>query len=168
MDTYFFQVPGESSSSMGKISSLPASISNMITNLDKTENELKLPIGPTSSNPGPILFKVAAIAVKLLVKSRLSSDISKTEKANINIYDIKNTLVERNTSCSILFPLNFNILTLRLCIRKDNSLPNALNKIMIRDNLMLPQVLPAHAPVNIRRNRTVFEKVGQLLKSTVA
>ena len=95
---YFLQVLGVNNKSIGKISSLPASMSNIMTSFDKSENELKLPIGPTRSSPGPMLFKVAATAVKVDVKSKLSKDTSKTEIANINIYVTKKTLVERITS----------------------------------------------------------------------
>ena len=69
--------------SIGMISSLPASISNIRMNLEKTENSEKFPVGPTISRPGPILFSVAAIAVKFVVKSKPfklnnSSDPTKT------------------------------------------------------------------------------------------
>ena len=56
--------------SIGMISSLPASISNIRMNLEKTENSEKFPAGPTISSPGPILLSVAAIAVKFVVKSK--------------------------------------------------------------------------------------------------
>ena len=64
---------------MGKISKRPASISNINTYLEKTEKFAKLPVGPTISSPGPILFSVAATAVKLEVKSKLSTLINKRE-----------------------------------------------------------------------------------------
>ena len=42
----------------------------------------KFLLGPTSSSPGPILFIVAATAVKLVVMSHPSIDTSRTEKEN--------------------------------------------------------------------------------------
>lgn len=70
----------------GKISSLPASISKISTHFARGENREKFPVGPTSSRPGPILFKVAATAVKLVVKSYASSPSIRTEPAKIKIY----------------------------------------------------------------------------------
>ena len=67
---------------MGRISSLPASISNIRIYFEKTENCEKFPHGPTISSPGPILFKVAVTAVKFVVKSnplRLISNIDMTK-----------------------------------------------------------------------------------------
>ena len=69
--------------SIGKISSLPASISNINTYLENVENIAKFPVGPTSSKPGPMLFRVAATAVKFVTKSKLSKLISSTEPAKI-------------------------------------------------------------------------------------
>ena len=92
--TYLFHVAGEKSRSIGMISNLPANISNIITNFDKTEKSPKLPMGPTFPSPGPILLSVAATAVTLLVKSKLSKEMSKVDMANIKILEIKNTLME--------------------------------------------------------------------------
>lgn len=61
----------------GKSSSLPASIVKESTYLDSAENCEKLPVGPTSPSPGPVLFKVAATLVKVVRKSKLSSDTIK-------------------------------------------------------------------------------------------
>ena len=83
--TYFFQVFGVNKRIKGKISSLPASIAIDMTIFDKSEKAPKLPIGPTIPSPGPTLFKVAAIAVKLVVKSKLSSEIRRTDAAKIKI-----------------------------------------------------------------------------------
>lgn len=81
---YFFQVLGDNNSRIGKISSLPANILKIITNFDRLEKSPKFPMGPTISKPGPILFKVAAIAVKVEVKSKLSKLTINKEPANIN------------------------------------------------------------------------------------
>lgn len=68
---------------MGKISSLPASMSNIRTNFDRSDSWEKLHVGPTAPMPGPILLKVAATAVKQEVKSRLSRLTTRTEAAKI-------------------------------------------------------------------------------------
>ena len=70
---------------MGNISSLPANILNINTIFDISEKEEKFPVGPTTSNPGPILLSVANTAVKLVVKSKLSRDTISSEEANIII-----------------------------------------------------------------------------------
>ena len=66
----FLHVVGWKRISIGIISSLPASISNIKMNFEKTENSEKFPTGPTISSPGPILLRVAAMAVKFVVKSK--------------------------------------------------------------------------------------------------
>ena len=71
-------------------------------------------MGPTFPSPGPILLSVAATAVTLLVKSKLSKEMSKVDMANIKILEIKNTLMERIVSCSIFLLSNFSTLTLLL------------------------------------------------------
>ena len=57
------------SRSIGKSSSLPASILNIRTSFEGIEKKLKLQVGPTSESPGPILFIVADTAEKLVIKS---------------------------------------------------------------------------------------------------
>lgn len=84
--------------STGKSSSLPASISNIRTHLEKGLNRLKFWVGPTSSNPGPMLLKVAATAVKFVVKSYPSMLMAKTDKKNSTKYTEINALVERSVS----------------------------------------------------------------------
>ena len=69
----FRQVLGRNKSSIGRISSLPASISKVRTILLKSEYALKLQVGPTAARPGPMLLKVAATAEKFVVKSKSSA-----------------------------------------------------------------------------------------------
>lgn len=64
---------------MGNSSKRPASISNIRTYLEKLEKMEKFCVGPTISKPGPILFNVAATAVKLVVKLNSSILISSKE-----------------------------------------------------------------------------------------
>lgn len=61
---YFRQSDGENKSSIGKSSKRPASMSKVKTILETSGNEPKLLTGPTTSKPGPILFKQEAIAEK--------------------------------------------------------------------------------------------------------
>ena len=61
-------------------------ISTILENILKHE---KLPVGPTSSRPGPILFSVVVTAVKFVIMSFPSKVIIKSEKQNSSIYVIK-------------------------------------------------------------------------------
>ena len=83
---YFFQVVGEKRISIGNSSSLPANISNIKISFDGTEKNAKLPVGPTASSPGPILFMVAVTAVKLVTRLCPSSDSNRSEAVNTTIY----------------------------------------------------------------------------------
>ena len=60
--------------SNGKSSSLPASMSNIKTNLLSGEKRLKFCVGPTRFKPGPMLFMVVATAVKFVIRSLTFSD----------------------------------------------------------------------------------------------
>ena len=62
----FFQVSGENSTKMGKISSRPSSISSISTSLLKVLKMEKLQVGPASSRPGPMLFRQDRTAEKLV------------------------------------------------------------------------------------------------------
>lgn len=81
----FFHVYGLNKSRIGKSSNLPASISKIRTIFDRTEKSAKLPVGPTTSSPGPMLFKQAITAVKLVVESKLSREIRNTETTSVMI-----------------------------------------------------------------------------------
>ena len=74
---------GANSRSIGKTSRRPASISNIITHFDMAEKPEKLPVGPTAPSPGPMLLKVAATAVKFVVKSKLSRLTITVERTKI-------------------------------------------------------------------------------------
>ena len=65
----FLQVEGVNSRSIGKSSSLPASISNISTSFVGTEKNAKLRVGPTKENPGPTLLRVALTAEKPVIRS---------------------------------------------------------------------------------------------------
>lgn len=74
---------GINNNNIGYISNLPANMSSISTIFDNTENCAKLPVGPTTLSPGPILLNVAATDVKLVTASKLSKLIIKSETINI-------------------------------------------------------------------------------------
>lgn len=78
-----FQITGWNRISIGNSSSLPASMSKIRTYLEKGEKKPKFSVGPTNSNPGPILLIHAATAVKFVVKSFWSKEMAKIETAQI-------------------------------------------------------------------------------------
>ena len=59
---FLLHTPGESMKRIGKISRRPSSISIDITNFENGVKELKFPVGPTTSRPGPMLLNVAMTA----------------------------------------------------------------------------------------------------------
>ena len=80
-----FQVLGVNKSKTGNNSSLPASISKIKTHFEKALNWEKLPIGPTSSSPGPTLLKVVATAVKVVTRSNSFILTRRTDSAKMKI-----------------------------------------------------------------------------------
>ena len=76
----FFQIEGVNAASMGIISSLPSIMHVVKTILLRFEKSAKLPMGPTSSKPGPMLLMVAITAEKEDIKSKLSIETIITEK----------------------------------------------------------------------------------------
>ena len=79
---YFFHVTGVKMRSIGKSSSLPASMSKIRTSLDKGEKNPKFDVGPASSRPGPMLFRHAETAVKFETPSMFSNDKAITDITN--------------------------------------------------------------------------------------
>ena len=82
--SYFFQVLQENRSRTGNSSRRPAIISKVITIFDNPEKAPKLEAGPTTPRPGPMLFRVAATAVKLVIRSKLSREMISTDPTKIN------------------------------------------------------------------------------------
>ena len=68
--------------SSGKSSSLPASMSNISTYLEKELKKPKFCVGPARARPGPILLSAVAAAVKVVTRSFPSKESRKTEAAN--------------------------------------------------------------------------------------
>ena len=81
-----YHVAGDMSSSIGKISSLPAIISKQHTSFESRENPLKLPAGPIALKPGPILFIVVTTELIVVIISNPSSDIMSTETTKTHRY----------------------------------------------------------------------------------
>ena len=94
----FFHVLGAKSTKIGNTSNLPTNISNIKTIFDHHEKPANDPLGPTSPSPGPILLIVAVTAVKFVVTSLPSKEMSKRESTKINAYAMKNAATERTTS----------------------------------------------------------------------
>lgn len=76
---------GENNISTGSTSNLPIIMHAIKTILLKLENSKKLPIGPTTSSPGPILLIVAITDENDVAKSKLSKETIMTEKIIIII-----------------------------------------------------------------------------------
>ena len=95
---------GTNKSSIGNNSKRPANISNINTYFEKGEKCAKFCVGPTISRPGPMLFIVAATAVKFVIKSFSYKEIKNTERINKERNVTKYTFVARMTSCSIGLP----------------------------------------------------------------
>lgn len=68
---------------MGNSSKRPASISKISTSFEPSEKIEKFCVGPTSSKPGHILFRVAATPVKLVIKSKSLNPNNSTDKEKI-------------------------------------------------------------------------------------
>ena len=74
-DHFLFHVLFENNTKIGNISSLPASISPIMTNLDNGLKLAKLSEGPHAFKPGPMLLNVANIAERLVSTSNPSREI---------------------------------------------------------------------------------------------
>ena len=78
-------VNGTNSSSSGKISRRPASMSKIITSFAGFVKLPKFIMGPTCARPGPMLFKVAAMAVKFVTISKPSRLMRKKDAAKMKM-----------------------------------------------------------------------------------
>ncbi len=80
---------GANRTSIGNISSLPASISNIKTNFEKSLKPAKFPVGPTTPRPGPTLLIVHAMEEKFVVISNPFKETSSRETIKIIKYRTK-------------------------------------------------------------------------------
>lgn len=76
----------------------PASMSKIITSFAGFVKLPKFIMGPTCARPGPMLFKVAAMAVKFVTISKPSRLMSRKETTKMKKYAPINTLVVRMVS----------------------------------------------------------------------
>ena len=125
-------------------------------------------MGPTISSPGPMLFIQDATAVKVVMRSMCSREISRQEMQNTIRYTVRNRCTLRICLSPIGFPSNRTVPTaLGWSIRR-MSQREVLLRITSRATLIPPPVEPAQAPTNISVTKMALEKVGQVLKSVVA
>ena len=80
---YPLQVDGAKSRISGTISKRPQTMEKEKTSLEKSLKSAKLHLGPTEARPGPMLLKVAATELKVVVKSRFSKEISTKSKMKV-------------------------------------------------------------------------------------
>ena len=80
-----FQIAGWNKIRSGYNSNRPASISKISIHFENREKIPKFWVGPTSSNPGPMLLMVAATAVKFVIKSFPLKERAMTDTVNRNI-----------------------------------------------------------------------------------
>jgi len=153
---------------MGNNSSLPASISNINISFEGIEKKAKLQVGPTASSPGPILFMVAATAVKFVTRLCPSSESSSTDTANTTIYHAIYAFTVFTIFFSTGRPSIVTLLICPVCNIPLSSFFAFLPKIISLETLMPPPVLPAQAPINIIITKMTFEKLGQRSKFSVA
>ena len=124
-------------------------------------------LGLTSENRGPILLKQLSAAVKFVSNPSGSNDI-------IRIVDIKNSKYMARyaetlemVDLSSVFPSNFiDVMLLGWMVRRSSCFIFLIS-ITTLATLNPPPVDPAHAPMNIRATRIVFERVGHVLKLVV-
>ena len=71
---------------MGKISNRPANMQKIMINLEKILKFANVQVGPTAARPGPILLKVAKMAVRLVSKPKPSIETNSVPRINMIIY----------------------------------------------------------------------------------
>ena len=108
------------------------------TTLLKSENAAKLPVGPTTPRPGPILLIQEMTAVNEVVKSKLSTDISSTAEKVIMKYEAMNLIIPEVVFSGTALPSNLITFTARGWIKFTISCLNALRAMTTRDALRPP------------------------------
>ena len=162
-----FQMEGANSSNMGKISSRPTSMSKDSSSLDQGEKLEKLPMGPTISRPGPTLLMQAATAVNVVT----SPTAPETPTGRTH----EDHQVHRQKQMDAPDAPLVQGLALKPdrgdCIGVKHS-PHLADRDLLQNHhpghLEAACVEPAQPPINISATRIALEKVGQVLKSTVA
>ena len=83
---------GAKSIIIGKISSLPSSISKQSTIFAKPEKKERFSTGPAIASPGPTLLRHVVTAVTFVIKSKLSSETSMNDPSKMSTYRIINLI----------------------------------------------------------------------------
>ena len=109
------QVFGDIRISIGNSSRRPAIISIISTHFERLLKPAKLPNGPTTSSPGPILFIVAATAVKDDTRSYPSKLMISSDKTNRKTKDIRNTFALLIVLSSTTLPSSLTLETALGC-----------------------------------------------------
>ncbi len=125
-------------------------------------------VGPTASRPGPMLFIVAATAVKPVTRPvSSSSTMSSRDITNTSTKDTIYTFTARTTSWLTCEPSMVILRIWRGCTICRSSLPMPFTMMIMRDTFMPPPVEPAQAPMNIMVTSSTLEKLGHRSKSAV-
>jgi len=140
----------------------------VIVSLLKFENCEKLPKGPISSNPEPVLLTDAKAAENVVIKSKLSNESIKAETNRTKIYVKEKINVLSIISSSTDLPPIFILLTELGCTVCRTSLITALNSIITRIIFSPPVVEPEQAPVIINMSKSILDNMGQMLVFIVA
>ena len=93
---------GAKSIIIGKISSLPSSISKQSTIFAKPEQKESFSTGPAIASPGPPLLSHVVTALTFVIKSKLSSETSMNDPSKMSTYRIINPVTLRIESSSTL------------------------------------------------------------------
>ncbi len=157
------QNPGISSTSTVKISSLPIHILAISTSFPKTGMALKLELGPTRSNPGPILPSVAMDAEAALTFSipiKLSMNVL---VMNTSIYRIMNEKILFITSSGTTRSPSRMGRTSFGWSDLNSSRYAYFNINSSRTTLIPPAAEPALPPMNMSMNSTMRDESGHVL-----
>ena len=106
--------------------------------------------------------------MKVVIRSKCSRDSKRQDRVNTSRYMVRNRCTPRTFRSGKVLPSNRMVDTALGCSIRRISPMEARTKITSRATLMPPPVDPAQAPMNISVTRIALEKVGQVLKSTVA
>lgn len=154
--------------SIGKISSLPASIPKLSRTFERSEKMSKLPIGPAGPSPGPTFDIQLTTEAKVVSKSYPSRETSATRTKVSRKYSEMNTSVLRIVEVARVCPFIRTLLVRRGLSILPISWAEVLKNMMIRETFIPPPVLPAEAPINMTMISMLLEKAGQSVKSAVA
>ena len=132
------------------------------------EKPPKLPCGPTSDNPGPMLLRQLAVAEKQLMKSCPSSEAISVPSISSAKYTNRKMPTWLSVASGTALPSSLTTSTLRGCSVCTTSRRTTLPISTVRTTLMPPAVLPALAPISISISIKIRENWGHRSKLSVA